>query len=183
MSDYRRLYVARGTYFFTVVTASRAPLFSQNRARRLLGTVMRNCFARRPVHVIAQVLLPEHLHAIWALPSGDNDYSTRWRWIKREFTRTWLAAGGDEQLPSEARRRERRRGVWQRRFWEHTIRDERDLEAHFDYIHYNPVKHGLVHSPRDWPWSTFHRWVRAGHYNLTWAAAPDEKRLPDGVGE
>jgi putative transposase len=183
MSDYRRLFIPGGTYFFTVVTANRAPLFSDPRARRLLGVVMRDCFARRPVEVIAQVLLPEHLHAIWALPTRDADYSTRWRWIKREFTRTWLGAGGREQARNASRRRERGRGIWQRRFWEHTIRDEGDLEAHFDYIHYNPVKHGLVHSPRDWPWSTFHRWVRSGHYTVNWARGPDESNLPGGAGE
>jgi REP-associated tyrosine transposase len=183
MSDYRRYFVPGGTYFFTLVTAKRVPLFTSDRARRALGKVMRDCFAERPVNVIAQVLLPDHLHAIWALPSHDCDYSNRWRWIKREFTRAWLASGGAEQSRSRGNQTERRRGVWQRRFWEHTIRDESDLEAHFDTIHYNPVKHGLVRSPRDWPWSTFHRWVRAGHYKLTWAAAPDEKRLPGGAGE
>jgi putative transposase len=183
MSNYRRLFVPGGTYSFTVVTANRAPLFSSARARRLLGQIMRECFARRPVQTIAQVLLPEHLHAIWALPPDDADYSVRWRWIKRELTRAWLARGGCEQSGNPGAQRERRRGIWQRRFWEHTIRDERDLEAHFDYIHYNPVKHGLARSPREWPWSTFHRWVRSGHYNAAWARAPDEKKLPGGAGE
>jgi putative transposase len=144
---------------------------------------MRECFARRPVQIVAQVLLPEHLHAIWAMPAHDGDYSDRWRWIKREFTRAWLTAGGAEQSRSARSVSERRRGVWQRRFWEHMIRDEDDLEAHVDYIHYNPVKHGLVRSPRDWRWSTFHRFVRAGHYQASWASAPDESRLPGGAGE
>jgi REP-associated tyrosine transposase len=99
---------------------------------------------------------------------GDCAYSERWRWIKREFTRDWLACGGTEQ--SRRVSGQRRRGVWQRRFWEHTIRDETDLENHFDYIHYNPVKHGLVQRPCDWPWSSFHRWVRAGHYQPNWGA-------------
>lgn len=85
-----------------------------------------------------------------------SDYSMRWGWLKKEFTKAWLAAGGQEQLLSMTRHRERRRAIWQRRFWEHAISDEADLEAHFDYIHYNPVKHGWVPSPCDWPWSTFH---------------------------
>ena len=105
------------------------------------------------------------------------------RWIKREFTRDWLALGGAEQVRSPPRTTERRRGVWQRRFWEHTIRDETDLESHFDYMHYNPVKHALVPRPRDWPWSTFHRWVRDGHYPIDWAAGQIDNPLPGNAGE
>jgi putative transposase len=170
MSDYRRYFVAGGTYFFTVVSERRAPLFSDDAARSLLGSVIRRCLLRRPVRNIAVVLLPDHLHCLWALPPGDCAYSERWRWIKREFTRRWVAYGGAEQPRTDSRLRERRRGVWQRRFWEHTIQDEDDLEAHFNYIHYNPVKHGFVTRPRDWPWSSFHRWVRSGHYQPNWGA-------------
>jgi REP-associated tyrosine transposase len=170
MSDYRRYFVPGATYFFTLVTERRAPLFAGEAARRLLGSAMRRCLLRRPLKVVAVVLLPNHLHCLWALPPGDTAYPLRWRWIKREFTRAWLAGGGLEQPRPESRREQRRRGVWQRRFWEHTIRDETDLESHFDYIHYNPVKHGLVQRPRDWPWSSFHRWVNAGHYQPDWGA-------------
>ena len=183
MSDYRRYFVPGGTYFFTLVTERRAPLFASAAARRLLGSVMRRCLLRYPVRLIAIVLLPDHLHTLWTLPEGDDGYSLRWRWIKREFTRDRLALGGAEQVRSGARTAERRRGVWQRRFWEHTIRDETDLEAHFDYIHYNPVKHALVPRPRDWPWSTFHRWVRDGHYSIDWAAGPISQPLPGNAGE
>jgi putative transposase len=102
------------------------------------------------------VLLPDHLHSLWALPPGDARYSMRWAWTKKEFTKRWLAAGGRERPVSNSRRARHRREVWQPRFWEHTIRDEHDLERHFDYIHYNPVKHSLVTSPRHWPFSTFH---------------------------
>jgi len=129
---------------------------------------MRRCMLRQPVNTLAIVILPDHLHCLWELPPGDTDYSERWRWIKREFTRDWLAIGGTEvTTPATS---QRRRGVWQRRFWEHMIRDETDLENHFDYIHYNPVKHGLVARPRDWLWSSFHRWVRRGHYQADWGA-------------
>jgi putative transposase len=183
MSDYRRYFVPGGTYFFTLVTERRAPIFQDDRARKLLGDVMRACLARYPASVHALVLLPDHLHALWSLPPGDCDYSLRWRWIKREFTRGRLALGGQEQPRSRARRREQRRGIWQRRFWEHTIRDEADWEAHFDYIHFNPVKHGYVLRPRDWSWSTFHRWVAYGHYDIDWGAGYELTELPGLAGE
>lgn len=117
------------------------------------------------------------------MPAGDHGYSARWAWIKKEFTRAWLAAGGFETAQSPRGRRERRRGVWQRRFWEHTIRDELDLKAHFDYIHDNPVKHGLATAPRDWPWSSFHRWVRAGHYPVDGASGTPAVVRPANAGE
>ncbi len=183
MSDYRRYFVPGATYFFTVVSGGRAPLFANEVARLLLGSMFRRCLLRRPVEVIAIVLLPDHWHCLWALPPGDSAYSLRLSWIKREFTREWLAHGGSERPRTRARKKERRRGVWQRRFWEHTIRDETDLENHFDYIHYNPVKHGLVMRPRDWPWSSFHRWVRAGHYPLDWGRSAGHIALPGDAGE
>jgi putative transposase len=183
MSDYRRYFVRGATYFFTIVTEYRSPLFAQNSARRLLGEVTRQCLLRYPLDVLAIVLLPEHLHTLWALPPGDCEYSLRWRWIKREFTRAWLETGGTEEHRSTARLQEQRRGIWQRRFWEHTIQDETVLEAHFDYIHYNPVKHGLVRCPADWPWSSFHRWVREGHYAPDWAATAPPTVMPRDAGE
>jgi putative transposase len=183
MSDYRRYFVPGGTYFFTLVTEHRSPLFAQESARCLLGEVMRRCFLRYPVDVLAIVLLPEHLHTLWTLSPGDCAYSLRWRWIKWEFTRAWLDMGGAEERRSGSRLREQRRGIWQRRFWEHTIRDETNLESHFDYIHYNPVKHGLVDRPADWPWSSFHRWVRAGHYAADWASNMPPMRMPRDAGE
>jgi putative transposase len=183
MSDYRRYFVPGGTYFFTVVTEQRMRLFEHASARRLLGNVMRECFRRYPLDIIAIVLMPDHLHVLWTLPNGDDNYSLRWRWIKREFTRAWLELGGAEQSLGDSRLHERRRGVWQRRFWEHTILDETDLEAHFDYIHYNPVKHKLVKRPSDWPWSSFHRWVQAGHYQIDWAAEQTQIIMPGNAGE
>jgi putative transposase len=116
MSDYRRYFVPGATYFFTVVTEHRTPIFSNDPARRLLGDVMRQCFRRFPAKVVAVVLLPEHLHTLWTLPAGDEQYPLRWRWIKREFTRAWLAFGGREERQSTARWREQRRGIWQRRY-------------------------------------------------------------------
>jgi len=164
MSEYRRYYVPGATYFFTVVTERRARLFENATARELLGNAIRHCQRRAPFESIAMVLLPDHLHALWTLPPKDVDYSGRWSLVKRTFTNGWLARNGGERSRTETRKRERRRSVWQRRFWEHLIRDENDLAKHFDYIHFNPVKHGYVKSPSDWPWSTFHRYVAEGHY-------------------
>jgi putative transposase len=183
MSDYRRYFVPGGTYFFTAVTARRAPLFAKRAARRLLGRVMRECFKKHPLKVIAIVVLPDHLHTLWALPPGDDRYSLRWSWIKGNFTRQWLRPEGRSRRPQPNRTDEGRRSVWQRRFWEHTIRDEDDLEAHFDYIHYNPVKHRYVAKPRDWRWSSFHRWVARGHYQINWGAGIMPPVVPGNAGE
>jgi putative transposase len=162
--------VPGGSYFFTVVTYRRAKLFSHETARTLLGNVFRECAAAWPFETAAIVLLPDHLHTIWTLPPGDANYPARWSWIKKEFTKAWLAASGREQRPTAGVRREHRRGIWQRRYWEHTIEDEDDFERHFDYLHFNPVKHGYVRSPCEWPWSSFHRWVKAGVYDRAWGA-------------
>ena len=183
MSIYRRYFVPGGTFFFIVITERRAPVFADARAVQTLRELMRRCFADYPAQVIATVVLHDHLHALWALPPADTRYSLRWSWIKGHFTREWLARGGREQPQRVGRRREGRRGIWQRRFWEHTIRDEVDLEAHFDYIHYNPVKHGLVQRPRDWRWSSFHRWVRSGHYSIDWGAGITPPSVPGNAGE
>lgn len=171
MSDYRRWRVEGGTYFFTVVSHSRAPLFADPIARQLLGEKIRACQVNWPFEVNAIVLLPEHLHAIWTLPSGDANYPQRWAWIKKEFTKAWLSYGGMEQPISQTRRERGDHGIWQPRYWEHTIEDMRDFDRHFDYIHYNPVKHGHVLSPADWPASSLHRWLKAGLYEPGWGAA------------
>jgi putative transposase len=170
MSEYRRWYVPGGTYFFTVATQDRFPTFNDPLAVRLLGVVMRTVRARYPFHTIAAVVLPDHLHCIWSLPGRDSDFSGRWRWIKGAFTEKWLSAGGHDTFRSASRVRKGEHGVWQRRFWEHQIQDETDLERHVDYIHYNPVKHGYATRPADWPWSSFPRHVRLGQYPEDWGA-------------
>jgi putative transposase len=168
MANYRRWRVEGGTYFFTLVAHSRAPIFANQVARDILGTKFRECANRWPFETNAIVLLPDHLHLILTLPCGDANYSRRLGWIKKEFTKEWLASGGVEQAVSLARRERDDHGVWQARYWEHTIQNECDFDRHFDYIHYNPVKHGYVRSPSDWRWSSFHRWVRAGVYEVDW---------------
>jgi putative transposase len=170
MSDYRRAYVPGGSFFFTLVTEHRAPLFRDNAARTLLGTALRNCRQNWPFRMDALVLLDDHLHAIWTLPKNDSRYSARWGFIKKEFTKAWLEAEGDEQPRSPSRLKQRRRGVWQRRFWEHVIRDENDYAKHFDYLHYNPVKHGYVKQAKDWPYSTLHRYIKQGVYDADWGS-------------
>jgi putative transposase len=168
VSDYHRWYQPGGTSFFTVVTYHRVRLFDDPRARQLLGEAMRTVNDALPFHTVAIVLMPDHLHAIWTLPPGDEDFSTRWKNIKSEFTERWLASGGMELPVSPSQKRRGNRGVWQRRFIEHLIDDERDLEAHCDYTHFNPVKHELAVRPWDWEFSSFRRFVARGQYEWDW---------------
>ncbi|HEY8506461.1 MAG TPA: transposase, partial [Gemmataceae bacterium] len=137
MPRFRRSFVPGGTFFFTLVTEGRSELFLEGFARALLRRVIKECRARWPFAIDAMVLLPEHLHSIWTMPLDDWNYSRRWGWIKKEFSKRWLRAGRRELPISPAQRQEPRRGIWQPRFWEHTIRDESDLERCFDCIHYN----------------------------------------------
>jgi putative transposase len=176
MPTYRRAFDPGGTFFFTVVTAGRRPILTTDLGRQLLRDVMNQCRSTMPFTIDAFVLLPDHLHAIWTLPEGDSDYSTRWAIIKKEFSKAWIAAGGATQPVSESKRRSRRVGVWQKRFWEHLVRRD-EFDAIVAYVHFNPVKHELVRCPHEWPWSSFHRWVAEGRLKRDWlcsceAAAP-----------
>ncbi len=170
MPNYRRHYVPGGTFFFTVVTHERRGLFVRAEFRTMLQEAIAKIRAKRPFAMPAVVLLPDHLHCIWTLPEGDTDYSTRWRQIKEVFTRSYLDAGGEEGARSKSRQHHAERAVWQRRFWEHTCWDQDDLNRCIDYIHWNPVKHGLVQRVRDYPWSSFHRHVAEGIYPLDWGS-------------
>ena len=168
MSKYRRLRIPGATYFFTVITASRRPILTTEFGRVCLHQSLADVKAEQPFEIVAIVLLPDHLHTIWTLPEGDDNYSSRWADVKSTFTKKYLAAGGVEAPISESRRRKGERGIWQRRFWEHCIRDDDDLKRCVDYVHYNPVKHGLVLRVRDWPWSSFARFVDLGEYPPDW---------------
>jgi putative transposase len=170
MPDYRRWYVPGGTYFFTAVTNRRRPFLCESLARRCLRQAIDTVRVDWLFDLVAVVLLPDHFHTVWTLPDGDDRYSLRWRRIKEEFTRAYLEAGGQELPPNRSRKRHRERGIWQRRFWEHTVRDEADLKRCVDYVHWNPKKHGHVSNIRDWPWSSFHRFVTLGEYTLDWGA-------------
>lgn len=186
MPNYRRVLRPGGTFFFTVVTFERSPILCTDLARPLLRQAIAACRARWPFDIDAFILLPDHTHSIWTLPDGDTDYSRRWAWIKREFSSLWLAAGGNERQASKGQLRQRRRGVWQPRFWEHTVRDDEDLETHLNYIHYNAVRHGLARCPHEWAYSSFHRHVSLMNYDWHWQCrcdgrtppAPDFTKLP-----
>ncbi len=167
MRVYKRAKVAGGSYFFTVNLAERHG--NDLLVRHIAQLRQAFSLTRRdhPVSIDAMVVLPDHLHCLWRLPACDDDFPKRWRLIKARFSR---CIDGGERI-SMSRRRKDERGIWQRRYWEHVIRDECDYERHMDYIHFNPVKHGYVQSVRDWPYSSFHRWVRCGVYPVDWAAS------------
>jgi putative transposase len=170
MPNYRRAGIAGGTYFFTVNTFRRLPVLTEAPVREALRKAI---FLTRLTHLFdidAWVLLPDHLHCIWTLPRGDADFSLRWAKIKRMVSKECGAAFGTEDV-SASRTRRNEAGLWQRRFWEHLIRDDEDFARHADYIHWNPVKHGLVVRTAEWPYSTFHRFVREGVYPADWGRA------------
>ncbi len=168
MSNYRRLYLPGSTGFFTLTLQDRKSALLTEHID-LLREAFRATMARHPFSIDAIVILPEHLHALIRLPEGDADYSMRWRLVKRWFS---------HHLPAHAKQRRHRSGdefaVWQRRFWAHVIVDERDYRAHVDYIHINPVKHGLVTRVVDWPHSSFHQYVARGILPSSWG-----KEVPD----
>jgi putative transposase len=163
MVRYRRNFVAGGTFFFTVTLADRASKLLTDHIAAL-RTAMRHARHAHPFAIDAVVVLPDHLHMVMTLPDGDADYSNRWRLMKRHFTDTVMQSG-----TPVARHPNGELALWQRRFWEHTIRNSRDFERHVVYIHFNPVKHGLVARVRDWPFSSFHRFVRQGLLPEDWA--------------
>jgi putative transposase len=172
MPNYIRALVPGGTFFFTVALLERRRGLLTERIDDL-RSVFADARRRRPFTIDAIVVLPDHLHCIWTLPPGDGDFSGRWHHIKARFS-----AGIPRSERLSARRvKKGERGIWQRRFWEHVIRDEIDLERHFHYIHYNPVKHGHVARVADWPYSSFHRCVKEGIYPRDWAASMDVRQL------
>ncbi|MFN9341882.1 MAG: REP-associated tyrosine transposase [Planctomycetota bacterium] len=168
MPDYRRLHVPGGTYFFTCVTYGRRKILTTDLGRECLRTAIEKTRSRRAFEIVAIVLLPDHWHTVWTLPQGDANYSIRWMRIKEEFSKHWLAEGGTELKQSSSRVKHRQRGIWQKRYWEHTVRDEDDLKRCVDYIHWNPRKHGLVERVCDWQWSSFQRMVESGEYEREW---------------
>ncbi len=144
MSDYRRWFVPGGTYFFTVVAYGRRPILTSDPGRIFLRKAIQSVRSRRPFTLVANVLLPDHWHLVMQLPEGDQRYPWRLKQIKSEFTDQWLAAGLPEAMVTRSQRKRGERGIWQPRYWEHTVVDEVDLERCVDYVHWNPRKHGLV---------------------------------------
>jgi len=163
MSRYIRSFVPGATYFFTVNLADRSSdilVREIDKLRDAYSDVQR----RHPFQTVAICVLPDHLHALWRLPDDDADFALRWQQIKRGFSSCLPAPGAGPS--SQIRKREK--GIWQRRYWEHQIRDEEDSARHVDYIHYNPVKHGHAAQVRDWPHSSFHQWVARGDLPVSW---------------
>ncbi|MFZ6772742.1 REP-associated tyrosine transposase [Undibacterium sp. SXout7W] len=158
MSNYRRSNIAGGTYFFTVNSFRRRPILSNESLRDALRLAIQKTRLTHPFKIDAWVLLPDHLHCIWTLPEGDADFSVRWSMIKRLVSQACADEFSMDDV-SASRTQRKESGIWQRRFWEHQIRDDHDFARHVDYIHWNPVKHGLVARAVDWPYSTFHRYV------------------------
>lgn len=163
MTNYRRHRLKGGSYFFTVATANRGTDLLTARISQLRAA-FRAVMAAHPFYLDAIVVLPDHLHCVWSLPGGDEDFPLRWRQIKAAFSRQ-IAQG---EARSESRMKKGERGLWQRRYWEHALRDEADYWQHVDYIHFNPVKHGYVQCVANWPHSSFHRFVQDGVYPVNW---------------
>jgi putative transposase len=176
MPRYRRAFAPGGTFFFTVAIANRSDGLLVREVDRL-RRIYRSVQERHPFETIAICILPDHLHALWSLPENDSDFPQRWSLIKSGFSR-----GLNVAAPRSARHvAKRERGLWQRRYWEHAIRDELDLVRHADYIHFNPVKHGLVTRVRDWPYSSFHQCVARGELPEDWGG--DMRELAGSFGE
>lgn len=160
--EYRRVRLSGGTYFFTVVTHRRLPLFQDETTVDLLFQALRYVQKQHPFTIVAYAIMPDHLHMIWEMPENDFDYPTRWRLIKSYVTR------GIQNRPAvinQSRKSKGEQEIWQRRYWEHTCKSQHDLDTHIDYIHYNPVKHGLTNSPDGWIYSSFAQYVREGLYS------------------
>ena len=183
MPNYRRSHIPGGCNFFTVVAYHRLPILTGVESRTILRQAFIDVRERYPFTLDAICLLPEHIHCIWTLPEQDSNYSLRWKEIKRLFTRDYLSRVGPGEPRSASRQERGEAAIWQRRFWEHSIRSEGDLNRHLDYLHYNPVKHGLVKRPEDWPWSSFHRFVKIGCYEKSWGADFSQEALDLECGE
>jgi putative transposase len=174
MPNYRRSDIPGATYFFTVTTYYRRPLLTHPEIRQALRQSIQQVRKNHPFIIAAWVLLPDHLHCIWTLPPGDANFTARWGMIKRYVSKQCKDLIATTNDIGDSRRHRHELGLWQRRFWEHQIRDETDFETHADYIHWNPVKHGYVKQVVDGPYSTFHRYVRHGIYPPDWGGVGDD---------
>lgn len=179
MPNYRRAWIAGGTYFFTLVTHQRRQWLCHPVARRALREAIHATRCHWPFVIEAWVLLPDHLHCIWTLPEGDADNAVRWKRIKQMVSQR--CNGMITTTLSDSRARRGESALWQRRFWEHLIRDETDFKQHCDYIHYNPVKHGYCLYPAQWPYSTLKRLIRHGRYPGNWGMS-GVPQIADDVG-
>jgi putative transposase len=173
VARYRRAKAVGSCYFFTVVTERRQRILTAAPVRAALHAAIERVRSTRPFEIDGWVLLPDHLHAIWTLPENDADFSTRWRLIKTYVTRACGPAYFRADLRTDHRSAKQYGTLWQHRYWEHLLRDQADYAAHMDYLHINPVKHGLVKTVQEWPYSTFHRLVANGAYPADWAGGAE----------
>ena len=169
--DYRRAWYAGGTYFFTVNLLQRHDNDLLVKHIDILRSVVKKVKNKHPFVIHGWVVLPEHFHCVIELPLSETDFALRLRLIKSGFSK----AIPKTEYRSDVRIKRGERGIWQRRFWEHLIKNEADYQAHMDYVHINPVKHGLVRDVKDWPYSTFHRWVKLGVYPANWAGGGENQ--------
>ena len=187
--EYRRAWRPGGWYFFTLVTYKRLPILTVPENVSRLRMSFHHVMQKRPFEIDGIVVLPDHVHCIWRLPEEDADFATRWRLIKHFFSRSCFVGKMGKASPalvewadhahqttadekqSNSRKGKRERAVWQRRYWEHLIRNEEDWRRHMDYIHYNPVRHGLASVPAEWPYSSFKQCVEKGWYSVEWGSS------------
>lgn len=182
MPRYVRARNPGGKFFFTVVTLGRRNILATKENIRSFTKAMNQVQRQYPFTLEALVMLPDHLHALWTLPEGDSNYAKRWGLIKALFSKEVKGKLSQNEVINPSRIKRRETNVWQRRFWEHAIRNDDDFQKHFDYIHYNPVKHGLVDRVIEWPYSTFHLYVKQGYYPDDWGAGISF-RQEDNFGE
>lgn len=169
------------TWFFTVVTYQRQRILCDEPVRAALRAAIAQTRMNWPFVIDAWVLLPDHLHCVWTLPAGDADFAIRWNLIKRRTSQALKKDYFTDGLMTASKSSRRELTFWQRRYWEHRIRDERDFENHVDYIHNNPVKHGHARTPAGWPYSSFHRYAMNGLYPTSWGSG-EPIILPNGIG-
>lgn len=174
MPQYRRSHSQGATYFFTVVSFNRRKILCDNPVRQATREAVKQVRQILPFDIEAWVTLPDHIHALWTLPDDDHDFGKRWGMIKRHVTQQCPEYRASPSIQSSSNIKRYESGIWQRRFWEHQIRDDADFAAHMDYLHFNPAKHGLVERIADWPYSTFHRYVDRGIYSKDWAVVLPE---------
>jgi putative transposase len=191
MSQYRRIYQQESIVFLTIITYNRQPIFKNPQNIDLLRQTTAIVRSEMPFEILGAVILPEHLHFLWQLSSSDNNYSKRVGRLKALFTKSFREQNKVNLPLTQSREKHRESNIWQRRFWEHTIRDDLDFEQHLNYIHYNPVKHNLVSCPHFWKYSSFNLWVKKGFYSPQWACicqgnkpqVPDFARISHNFGE
>lgn len=183
MSDYRRASIKGGTYFFTVVTHQRRMILLEDDVRLALREGIQKTRLLFPFQINAWVLLADHLHCIWTLPENDADFAKRWGMIKRHVSQHCAHLVKRDVSPSLSKLKRHESNFWQRRFWEHQIRDEADFTKYVDYIHWNPLKHRLVAQVSDWPHSSFHRYVAEGVYPKNWCGSTKDMLDTTKFGE